>query len=254
MKGELKLFFTALLFYTRIPVPRRVYHDQKKDLSKSLRYLSLIGILVGAIGGAIFFAAHLILTKDLAVVFSMASTILLTGAFHEDGLADAADGFGGGTSKENVLSIMKDSRIGTYGVISLVIILAIKFLALHEIKTNIIPVVLISGHALSRAMASFLVLTQQYVSDYETSKAGDAVESTDNITLFLSLFFGIMPVILINKDYILLSLILPGLTGLLLGAYFKKRIGGFTGDCAGAVQQITEIMFYISLLILWRFT
>lgn len=129
IRREIELFFNALRFFTRMPVPRWVGHSTDL-LNHSARYFPLVGWLVGLVGAAGFLIVGLALPVSLAIVLSMAATIRFTGAFHEDGFGDVCDGFGGGWDRAQVLSIMKDSRIGAYGAIGLVLMLIAKFLAL----------------------------------------------------------------------------------------------------------------------------
>ena len=158
MKKELHLFFTALSFFTRIPCPKWVKYDPAY-LQKSSTYFPLVGIIVGAFGAVVFYVSNLLFNTEIALLLSMASTIFVTAGFHEDGFADVCDGFGGGWTKEKILMIMKDSRLGTYGVSGLIIILAIKFAALHAMTPTRITMMLIASHALSRFMATTLIYT-----------------------------------------------------------------------------------------------
>lgn len=112
-------FFTALMFFTRIPVPGSIPYS-KELLNKALRFFPLVGGIVGGIGAGILWLGMLIFPFPLALLLSMVVTIFITGAFHEDGFADFCDGYGGGITKERILEIMKDSRLGTYGTIGLI--------------------------------------------------------------------------------------------------------------------------------------
>ena len=113
MKKEVQIFLTAVMFYTRIPVPSWVNHDADY-LNKATKYFPLIGWIVGIIAVLVFVGANYLFNPSIAIIISMAASVLLTGAFHEDGFADVCDGFGGGWTKEKILMIMKDSRVGAY--------------------------------------------------------------------------------------------------------------------------------------------
>ena len=126
MNKEWNIFKTALLFFTRIPVGRHSDWNQEY-VDKATSYLPVIGLLVGGFGGLVFFGASCIFPQTVAIVLSMMATVLLTGAFHEDGFCDVCDGFGGGYTKEQRLSIMKDSRSGAYAVIGATLLLLLKF-------------------------------------------------------------------------------------------------------------------------------
>ncbi len=249
---ELKIFFTALMFYTRIPCPSFVgYTDE--NLKKASRYFPLVGCIVGGLAGLVFYLAHAIFPLSISIILSMITTILLTGAFHEDGFADTCDGFGGGWTREQILEIMKDSRIGAYGTIGLIFILFMKFLLLSEIGVDQIPFVLITAHALSRFAVTTLKFTHHYILDRKDSKFNPIAEKISLGDLFWAAVFGITPLFLFPHRLIFV-LIIPVLwAGRLLARYFKTRIGGYTGDCLGATQQVCEIVFYLSFLLLWKF-
>ncbi|WP_299899294.1 adenosylcobinamide-GDP ribazoletransferase [uncultured Aquimarina sp.] len=252
MKKEIHIFFTALMFFTRIPCPKWVNHDPEY-LRKSSKYFPLVGILVGGIGAIVFYGFSLLFSTEIALLLSMASTIYTTGAFHEDGFADVCDGFGGGWTKEKILLIMKDSRLGTYGTVGILLVLAIKFSALRETETSYIPLILISGHSLSRFIATTLIYTHPYVRDTEDSKAKPAAKSMSLSMLLFSTLFGILPLVFFFNPLICLAIIPMYISKMFLAAKFKKWIGGQTGDCAGAVQQLSEVVFYLSIIVLWKY-
>ncbi|MDO5969822.1 adenosylcobinamide-GDP ribazoletransferase [Flavivirga aquimarina] len=252
MKRELHIFLTAIMFFTRIPCPKWVDHNPEY-LSKSAKYFSLVGIIVGSVGALVFYGFSFMLSTEIALLLSMAATIYITGAFHEDGFADVCDGLGGGWTKEKILLIMKDSRLGTYGVIGVVLILAIKFSALREVSFHFIPITIIAGHSLSRFIATTLIYTHPYVRDTEDSKAKPAAKNISINMLIFSGVFGIIPLFFFNKPLIFITIIPCYLAKVYLGIKFKKWLGGQTGDCAGAVQQLCEVIFYLSVIALWKF-
>ena len=175
----------------------------------------------------------------------MASTILLTGAFHEDGLADAVDGLGGGWTKEQVLTIMVDSRIGSYGAIGLVLVLLTKYQTLSYQWPELMPATLIAGHALSRLCAVLVMSTQSYVKT--EGKAKPLATELSLTELTLATFFGLAPMAFLQFKF-LAALVPVAIVWLWFSAKIKSRIGGYTGDCLGAMQQLTEVMFYVGLL------
>ena len=126
IKKEIELFLLALSFFTRIPVSKKLDYTEEK-LSKSTKYFSLIGLIVGAFSMGIYWSSSFVFSKEISILLSMVASVLMTGAFHEDGLADVCDGFGGGWSRERILSIMKDSRIGTFGFVGLLLVMLLKF-------------------------------------------------------------------------------------------------------------------------------
>lgn len=240
------------MFFTRIPCPKWVDHDPAY-LQLSSKYFSLVGIIVGGIGAVTFYMLHLVFPSEIAILLSMFATIYTTGAFHEDGFADVCDGFGGGWTKEKILLIMKDSRLGTYGSIGLILILGVKFAALRTLPVYYIPLLLIAGHSLSRFIATTLIYTHPYVRDTEDSKAKPAAKNMSTKQLLISLFFGVLPLLFFFNPFIFLVLIPMYLSKMFLAYKFKKWIGGQTGDCAGAVQQLSEVVFYLTVLALWAY-
>jgi len=253
MKKQVHYFLTAVLFFTRIPCPKWVDHSPE-ILNKSSRYFSLVGILVGSISALLYTISSFVFPPDIAIIISMITSVWVTGAFHEDGFADVCDGFGGGWTKDKILTIMKDSRLGTFGVSGLVFILSLKFLALYHLqKTTInIPLIIIAGHAISRFIATILLYTHTYVRDIDTAKVKPTTQQMSTKSLLISMVFGIIP-LLFFKNYMVFLVIIPLLLAYwYMGSFFKKWIGGQTGDCAGALQQIAEVTFYISTLAIWN--
>jgi len=176
----------------------------------------------------------------------------MTGAFHEDGLADMADGIGGGMTIDKRLSIMKDSRIGTYGSVSLIMALLLKCLVLIEIAKisdfHLIFPVLLLGYALSRAIAGSLIYDLPYVADLDTSKSKPLANKQSLFELSLLMIIGAAPLI-----YFSLSANLTTLAVLLIfregfKRWILSRLGGYTGDCLGAAQQISELLIYLTIL------
>jgi len=252
MKREIRIFFTALMFFTRIPCPKWSDHSPEY-LTKSSRYFPLVGIIVGSIGALVYCLSTFLFPHSLSIILSMIATILTTGAFHEDGLSDVCDGFGGGWTKASILRIMKDSRVGAFGVIGLIAVFSLKFASLYYMPSHLIPAILITGHALSRFAASTLVFTLDYVRDEADSKAKPAAQKMSGISLVLGACFGILPLLIFQNIYISLLLIPIFTIRWYLGRYYFKWIGGQTGDCGGATQQICEVVFYLSFFALWKF-
>ena len=255
MLQQLRLFLTAVQFFTRLPVPAWVGHSAQQ-LEQAARYLPLVGMLVGAIAAAVLYLAAQALPLSLAVGLSMVASILVTGAFHEDGLSDFADGFGGGHTKEKMLAIMKDSRVGAYGAIAIVLALLLKYQALVELcgkhSLTFAAAALIAAHAVSRLMAASIMLTQQYVRDDDSARARPAAQ-LGRASFAVALLTGIAALaILYAAGATVTTIFAAAVAALLMRAYLawrlQQRLGGYTGDCLGAVQQLTEIAFYLGLL------
>ena len=241
---ELRLFFTALMFFTRIPCGRWAGASQE-DLNGASRYFSWVGILVGAFGAGVYWLGHQFFPQEIAVLLSMMATLLLTGAFHEDGLADAADGLGGGWEKEQILTIMQDSRLGSYGALAILMVLLVKFQALAHLSSAVLPVVLITGHALSRFGAVLVMATQGYVRP--SGKAKPLATRLTRSGLLIAAIGGLLPLAAL-APYLLWALVPVGLVWLWFSLKLKRRLGGYTGDCLGAMQQLCELAFYLGIL------
>lgn len=241
--NQWRYVLTAVMFFTRIPV--HFAHFNQQELDKATRYFPLVGILVGCVGALVFYIAQGVLPLTIAVLLSMAASILLTGAFHEDGLADTIDGLGGGWTREQALTIMVDSRIGSYGAIGIALALLMKHQALVEISAHFIPVALIAGHALSRLCAVLVMFSQSYVK--ADGKAKPLATKIQLYELLIAVFFGVLPLYFVGLMH--LSALLPvALVWIWFSKKIKSRLGGYTGDCLGAMQQLTEVAFYIGLL------
>jgi len=252
MKNEIKYFFTALMFYTRIPCPKWVNHDPEY-LNKATKYFPFVGWIVGGMAALVFYGAEYLFNLQGAVVLSLIAGILITGAFHEDGFADTCDGFGGGWTKEKILLIMKDSRMGAYGVIGIACILLLKYNLMLSFHVNEVWKVLLAGHAFSRLCAVMIVVTSKYVRENEDAKAKPLAKSITAKEIIPAIMFGMAPFILFWNVKIVLATLLPVIGVFYLRRYFHKWIGGYTGDCLGAVQQVAELLFYLSLIALWKF-
>lgn len=253
IRHELELFFNALRFFTRVPVPAWVGHSTEL-LNNAARYFPAVGWLVGAVGAAVYWGLGYVLPASLALLLSMAATVRLTGAFHEDGFADSCDGFGGGRDKSRVLAIMKDSRIGSYGVIGMVLMLGTKFAALHEMADEVVVLALLVAHPLSRLAATLLMGTLDYVRDDDSSKSRSLAHRLSSFGLAWAALFGLLPLLLLDWSEALAALVLVLLVTWLAARYFLRRIGGYTGDCLGAVQQLTELAVYLGLHVAWTST
>ena len=245
--NQLKLFFTALMFITRIPVPKWVGYSEA-NLNKCNRYFSLVGIVVGGFGALVFWLGSFVFSNEIAVVLSMIATVLLTGAFHEDGFADVCDGFGGGWTKEKILVIMKDSRVGAYALIGMVLILLLKFFALNALSPVMVVPALIAGHSVSRAFAVSTMFTLPYVREDELSKSKPVTKNLHVLDLWIAVVIGLASLLIFRNWMVYLTIVPLLITKVWLERYFKKWIGGYVGDCLGTVQQVTEIVFYLSLI------
>ncbi len=255
---EIKFFFTALMFYTRIPCPKWVDHSAE-NLNRATRYFPLMGWIVGSGSAISYYGASQLFSPAISLLLSIITGILITGAFHEDGFADVCDGFGGGWTKLKILEIMKDSRLGTYGATGLGLMLSLKFAALNELTRLAFPLFLLTmltAHSLSRFVAATFIRTMPYARENEDAKAKPVAKGMRNSDFMMAAFWGVAPLaVLCGQVSPWMTLVMVPLLGVRwhLGRYFTKWIGGYTGDCLGAVQQVSEVVIYLTLLAIWKF-
>ena len=249
VREELTVFLLAVQFLTRWPIQSQDLFTEAR-LTAATRYYPLVGAMIGAFSGGVFWLAHLVFPVSLAIVLATAASLLATGAFHEDGFADACDGLGGGTTRERALEIMRDSRLGTYGAAGLGLMLAAKVLALAAAPPEVIPWLLIAAHAASRSSAVLAIATSTYVRGAGIAKpVADAVEP-DSLALALAIGVAAACVLLTVTAP---AAILVGLAGLAAGhlamrGVYERKLGGYTGDCLGAVQQMSELGMYLGVV------
>lgn len=261
MKEEMRIFFTAVMFYTRIPCPKSTDHSPEY-INKATRYFPLIGWIVGVVSFCAFYLGMILFDLNIAILFSLIAGILTTGAFHEDGLADVFDGFGGGWTKSKILEIMKDSRVGAYGVIALLLLFGLKFFSLstllikaEQLNSLLVVLIFVSYHSLARLTAVNIVFTSEYSREDESSKAKPIAKSHGVKEIMGAYLFGLLPLVLLcflnwKYAFVLLPLFLLWFFS---RRYFNKWIDGYTGDCLGAVEQLAECTTLLSFLITWKF-
>jgi adenosylcobinamide-GDP ribazoletransferase len=260
LQNEIKIFLTALMFYTRIPCPSFVDHDPDY-INKATRYFPLIGWIVGAISFLFYWLSCFLFDTNIAVIISLVAGVLTTGAFHEDGLADVFDGFGGGWTKEKILDIMKDSRVGAYWAIAIVFLLMLKFIGLNNLVatkqfSNLqILILFITYHSLARLAAINIVFTSTYSRDDETSKVKPIAKTHSYKEIVGAYFFGLLPLLFLAYVNIKFLVVLLPLLLLVFFArrYFIKWIGGYTGDCLGAVEQMAELIIILTFVALCKY-
>lgn len=244
---ELGLVLWAVSFLTRIPVPTLGVFDPA-EFRRSARYFPLVGALVGAAAAAAVLLLSHILPPNLCIALSMALTLVLTGAFHEDGWADCCDAFGGGRTREDILRIMADSRVGAFGAMGIAMMLGTKFLALSSIPFFLLPAVLVAAHALSRSAAVAAMAAGTYARA-DDGKMRAVAAGSPPVDAVVGLVFGLAPLLLLPSPALWAACV-AFVAAALLHAVFHARLGGYTGDCLGAIQQFAEVVFYIAIVAL----
>ncbi len=268
MKHELRLFFVALQFLTRVPTPRWVGFEPAW-LQSCLRHFPLVGACIGVWGAAVLCGALAIWPPLVASALSLAATVWLTGAFHEDGMADTFDALGGAVERERALAIMKDSRIGSYGAVALVLSLVLKLTVVSALAGG--PTehavawatsALVWSHAVSRAAPIWLVWRLPYAGDAEHAKAKPLATRIDDGGLGVALVWVVvvsMAVVSVASWFntadgsevlqaVMAALAACALTTLVCVRWLRRRLGGFTGDTLGATQQLVELTSLLAWL------
>ena len=257
IKHEWILLLVAVQFLTRLPVPLFKHYDPQW-LHQSSRHFPAVGLLVGLLCAGVFWLGSILFTPLVAAVLSTAFGIKLTGAFHEDGLADSCDGLGGGLTRERTLTIMKDSRLGTYGVLGLVSALLLKISLLASMPLSMAVVALIIGHTASRLLCISLLSLLPYGGEIEHAKAKPMAQQLTPLQGLLSsgwlLLAGVLVVLVfpntvqqIGIGRWLLAIILALIATDYMRRLLRRRLDGYTGDGLGATQQLSEIAVYIGL-------
>ncbi|HTI91519.1 MAG TPA: adenosylcobinamide-GDP ribazoletransferase [Puia sp.] len=253
---------------TRLRVPVTIVHEPVY-LQQAPRYFPVIGWIVGSLGALAFLVFSRYVSTDAGILASMITGLLVTGAFHEDGFADVCDGMGGGWTREKILQIMKDSRIGAFGAIGLIAILASKFVLLKELSAftpslvhpssspfynyRFFILASLAAHSASRLMPVLVMQVAEYASDPDQSKSKDITSRRLSPGgLAVTILLALAPYAFLPWPFLLT--LLPALYATYeLTRYFRRWIGGYTGDCLGAIQQVTELVIYLGFVIVWRY-
>lgn len=241
----------AFMLLTRIPMGRlRASPETTPDLNRCLWAYPLVGMVVSLIGAFIYWGAtELSIPQTPAIILSLAAIIFTTGAFHEDGLADVADGFGGGTTRENKLEIMRDSRIGTYGGLALIISIGLKITSLATLPASYLMIALIIGAMISRFMiiVALLLLSPARKESLSVEAGKPSVHS-----LLVAAIMSTTPAIMfVGLRTTFIAFAVAAIATAILCRIAYKQVGGFSGDILGAVQQLSEISIFIALAALW---
>lgn len=248
--------WAALMFFTRLPFWKIRKDVPQEAFRHVVEYWTLSGWLTGGTLAASYWLSARIFPTAIALLIALAARLLLTGALHEDGLADFVDGFGGGHSRERILAIMKDSHIGTFGVLGLLLYLALLYTTWLHLPPQYLPFYLFAGDLYAKACSSFIICRLPYARRSEEAKIGTTYirpHGRGILPYLLRPLVQLFPVYLWSAfcPQQLLT-IWPWLTPLLcvglLIRYLRQRIQGYTGDCCGAVFLITELSFHLTLL------
>ncbi|MFK8082970.1 MAG: adenosylcobinamide-GDP ribazoletransferase [Granulosicoccus sp.] len=248
--NQLVILGTGIMFLTRLPVGKYASGDSHA-LVQAVRFFPLIGVIVALIMGCVLMLSNLLLPLSVSVVLALFAGVMATGAFHEDGLADLADS-AGAFEVSRKLDIMRDSRVGTYGSLALVLCLALRFALIFELATygtSVVLAALILAHSSGRWSSAFLMANV----DYARSEAGNKVvaQGVNNTILLQStlclLLVMLVPAVVISL-WIYAALAVVWLVSIASAHYFRSTFNGITGDCLGAANVITELMSMMFVL------
>jgi adenosylcobinamide-GDP ribazoletransferase len=230
----------AIAFLTRLPFGRNGV-PAPGALARSMGLFPLVGVMVGGIGGAAYAVAHFALPAAAAAILAIGAIALVTGALHEDGLADTADGFGGGVDRARKLEIMRDSRIGTYGMVALALTLALRATALAEIGASLSVVgALVAAHALARAA---IPLAMQALTPARPDGLGAAAGQPSPAQTGIAITLAVVIAALVLPPGAALAALAGATIGVtLIVLLAQDQIGGFTGDVLGTVEQAAETL------------
>lgn len=245
---EVRLFLHAIQFLTVIPVPNAT-QIEPDWLTRSAKYFPLVGILVGAISGGVLLLSSHIWPGVLAVLLAVSASIIVTGALHEDGLADTADGLGG-RSRESRLALMKDSRLGTYGALALGICVAFKIAALSALPAQTAATALIAAHGAGRLGAVGLMMLLPYGGDRSAGKIDYPSDRLGAGEFALATVFAtvaLIPAALIAPYATIVGATMGAFAALALARAAKSLLGGYTGDVLGAAEQLFGTAFLLGI-------
>ena len=245
----LRQFLLAVQFLTRLPVPNRLATTEE-ELGRAAAFFPLVGIIVGGSTAGVYWLSLRVFSVRVAVFIALVFAAVITNGFHEDGLADTFDGLGGGWTKDRALEIMRDSRIGTYGALALIFLILGKYVTLTELHSENVWRWLIVAHAASRWTVLPLCRWLPYARPEGQGKLV-AKQITATALLIGSLTF-LLTLLLFPWRTALIAVAVTIAVTFLSSLYYKRRLGGITGDCLGATNQLTELLLYLTAHVLYR--
>ncbi len=242
--------WAAFIFFTRLPL-WRIHEPPRECYRAVVEYWPLVGWLTGALMGGVIYLGGMFLPQAVAVLLAIAARILLTGALHEDGLADFFDGFGGGGGdRRRILDIMKDSRIGTYGVIGIVMYLLLLFFLLTSMPAPLAALVVFAADPFCKMVSGQIISMMPYARNEDEAKAKVVYRKISLKAGILLFVQGVLPLALlvfvtdgaVRWDLLIFA---PCLVMYFLYLLIWHRLRGYTGDCCGAMFLLTELSFYL---------
>ena len=238
------IFFTRLPFWRLAEVPAAYFKN-------IVALWPLAGWLTSGICVLVLYLAAIIFPLPIAVLCAIVSRLLVTGCLHEDGLADFFDGFGGGKDKPGILAIMKDSRIGSYGVIGLIMYFGLLFCSLNELPVELAGAAILAGDPFCKGVSGMIINRLPYARTEQESKNKTVYSRMDKKEYIVCILSSLLPLYWLPGTKYLLATLAPIAVWFFLTSYMKKKIQGYTGDCCGATFLLTELSFYLCINILY---
>ncbi len=241
------------MFFTRLPL-WRLHQPRKESYDSVVEWWPLVGWLTGGVMAAVLWWGSMVLPWTVTVLLAIVARLLLTGALHEDGLADFIDGFGGGgTDRQRILDIMKDSHIGTYGVLGLVVYIGLLFAALHSMSPQLAALTVLAADPYAKMLAGQVIQMMPYARTAQTAKAHTVYRRMSTTSALLLAVQGLLPMVIYLwyfSDFVEWEFVifLPCLAMYFIYRLMWSRLRGYTGDCCGALFLLTELMVYLAVV------
>ena len=243
MRGILKDMALALQFMTRVPV--RFSGLDPARMSRASVWFPAVGLLVGGLSASAYALVNPHLGRTLAALSAVFVTVIVTGGLHDDGLADCADAFGGGWTREDCLRILKDSRIGTFGALALILCVGSRILLLAEMPAGVVIRYIISAHVLARCTPLPLSAVLKPARGPAEGQGGRMAGATSWLTVAFGTVMAVAVAALFLRAAAWQPILAVAILTVASGLYYQRRLGGITGDCMGATLQISEIAVYL---------
>lgn len=242
MKRLVEELLVSFQFLTQLPISRIAYHPD--SLARSAKFFPVVGLVIGLGASLLQHVLAPYLNRTLVAFLVLTFLVLVTGGLHEDALADTADAFGGGWNREQVLTILKDSRIGSFGALALVLSVLARFLLLSILPMHRFTALVVSAHVLCRWTTLPLSYFLRPARESDDGQGARIARKISPASLLIGSLLSFAVVLdLMRREFWIPVIVALGISGL-SGLYYFRRIGGVTGDCFGATNQLTEIAVY----------
>ena len=243
----MKRYLAAFIFFTRLPF-WRLAEVPAECFKHVVSYWPMVGWLTSGLMALVYYVASLVFPASVALLLALFTRLLATGCLHEDGLADFFDGFGGGTNRARVLEIMKDSHIGSYGVIGLIGYFAVLYATLSALPAAWVGMVLLAGDPFCKAVSAQIINVLPYARKEAEAKNLTVYSRMTPLEWVTCLMAGGLPLLQLPVAAYGWAVFFPMLAAALLFRFMHRRIQGYTGDCCGATFLLTELCFYVGVL------